>query len=591
MVWYNWFDFGGVGMRMSRLLAPTLREVPAEAEIASHQLMLRAGLIRKSAAGIYSYLPLGHRVLQKIMAIIREEMDAAGGQEVLLPILQPAELWHETGRWDDYGEEMFKLKDRNDRGFCLGPTHEEITTALIRSEVRSYRQLPLLVYQIQNKYRDEIRPRFGVMRGREFIMKDLYSFDRDDQGLDDSYWKMYHAYERIFFRCGLNTRPVEADPGAIGGNMTHEFMALAEAGEAEIVYCSHCDYAANIEKAECFLPSVEPTGKLEPLTRVSTPGARTVEDLERFFQRPASDMIKTLIYRGGDTVIAALVRGDHTVNPIKLARAIGTLEVELADEKTIEQVTGAPRGFAGPVGLKGCRVIADPAVMNIEDGISGGNAVDIHVKGINAKRDLAPDEVVDIRMAMPGDTCICGKGTLQGARGIEVGQVFKLGTKYSQRLGATFADEEGQEHPLIMGCYGIGVSRTMAAVVEQCHDDDGICWPVSLAPYHVSVVPVNYRDEEQRATAERLYHDLCAAGVEAVMDDRDERPGVKFKDADLIGFPVRITIGRRALANGQAEVRWRTTGEEYLISLNEVVTHVQDRITRCIEDVELACRH
>jgi prolyl-tRNA synthetase len=576
---------------MSRLLAPTLREVPAEAEIASHKLMLRAGFIRKSAAGVYSYLPLGYRVLQKIMAIVREEMDAAGGQEVLLPILQPAELWHETGRWDDYGEEMFKLKDRNDRGFCLGPTHEEITTALIRHEVRSYRQLPLLVYQIQNKYRDEIRPRFGVMRGREFIMKDLYSFDRDDGGLDESYWKMYHAYERIFSRCGLNTRPVEADPGAIGGNMTHEFMALAEAGEAEIVYCSHCDYAANVEKAECMTPGVESTGQLEPLTKVSTPGMRTVEDLEEFFGRPASDMIKTLIYRSGDVVVAALVRGDHAVNPTKLARAIGSLEVELADENTIEEVTGAPRGFAGPVGLKGCRIIADPAVMNIEAGISGGNAVDVHLKGINPKRDFTPDEIVDIRMAKPGDPCLCGKGTLQGARGIEVGQVFKLGTKYSQALGATFADEEGEEHPLIMGCYGIGVSRTMAAVVEQCHDQDGICWPISLAPYHVAIVPVNYRDDEQRAAAERLYHDLCEVGVEVLLDDRDERPGVKFKDADLIGFPVRITIGPRALANGQVEVRWRTSGEEYLIFLNEVVTHVQDRITRSIEDVELACRH
>lgn len=569
---------------MSRLLAPTLREVPAEAEIASHQLMLRAGLIRKSAAGIYSYLPLGYRVLQKIMAIIREEMNAAGGQEVLLPILQPAELWHETGRWEDYGEEMFKLTDRNDRGFCLGPTHEEITTALIRSEVRSYRQLPLFVYQIQNKYRDEIRPRFGVMRGREFIMKDLYSFDRDHEGLDESYWRMYHAYERIFARCGLNTRPVEADPGAIGGDMTHEFMALAEAGEAELVYCTHCDYAANVEKAESLAPSREKTGKREALTPVSTPGARTVQDLERFFQRPASDMIKTLIYRSGETVVAALVRGDHAVNPIKLARAIGSLEVELADDETIGRVTGAPRGFAGPVGLSGCRIIADPAVMEIENGISGGNATDVHLTGINPQRDFTPDLVVDIRMAVPGDPCLCKQGTLQGARGIEVGQVFKLGTKYSEALGATFADEEGQEHPLIMGCYGIGVSRTMAAVVEQCHDDDGICWPMSVAPYHVGIVPINYHDQEQRATAERLYHDLSVAGVQVVLDDRDERPGVKFKDADLIGIPLRITLGPRTLAGGHAEVRWRATGEEYLISLNEVVTHVQDQVRKSIED-------
>ena len=577
-------------MRMSKLLMPTLREVPAEAEIASHQLMLRAAMMRKVAAGIYSYLPLGYRVLQKIMRIVREEMDAAGGQEVLLPIVQPAELWHETGRWDDYGEEMFKLSDRHQRLFCLGPTHEEITTALVRNEVRSYRQLPLLLYQIQNKYRDEIRPRFGVMRGREFIMKDLYSFDRDEQGLDESYWTMFHAYQRIFDRCGLKTRPVEADPGAIGGNQTHEFMAIADAGEAEIVYCSSCDYAANVEKAECFTPPTDPVGREDPVVEVATPGMRTIEDLEKFFNRPASEMIKTLIYRGGDQVAAAVLRGDHAVNEIKLARAIGCLEVELADERTIEEVTGAPLGFAGPIGLKGCKIIADPAVMAIESGIAGGNAVDVHLQGVKPGRDFTPDAVVDIRKAQPGDPCHCGEGVLQGARGIEVGQVFKLGTKYSVPLGALFTDEDGEERPLIMGCYGIGVSRTMAAIIEQCHDVDGICWPVSVAPFHVDVVPVNYRDEQQREAAERIYQDLTEAGVETIIDDRNERPGVKFKDADLIGFPIRIPMGPGALADGQVEVGWRATGEEHLISLSEVVSHVQDRITRAIADSKSTSR-
>ncbi|NMB24600.1 MAG: proline--tRNA ligase [Firmicutes bacterium] len=570
-------------MKMSVLLAPTLREVPAEAEIASHKLMLRAGLMRRASTGIYTYLPLGLRVLQKVEAIIREEMDNAGGQEVLLPILQPAELWHESGRWDDYGEEMFKLKDRHGRQYCLGPTHEEIITALMRMEIRSYRQLPLLLYQMQNKYRDEIRPRFGIMRGREFIMKDLYSFDRDYEGLDENYWKMYHAYARVFARCGLNARPVEADPGAIGGNMTHEFMALADAGEAEIVYCAHCGYAANVEKAECVVLPVEKSGVLEPLSRVATPGVRTVEELEKFFDRPASQMIKTLIYKGKDVIVAALIRGDHEVNDTKLARAVGLMELELADEATIERVTGAPRGFAGPIGLKDCKLVADPAVMELENGISGGNAVDVHLSGINPGRDFTPHQVVDIRVARPGDPCPSGDGTLQGARGIEVGQVFKLGTKYSEALGATFLDENGEEHPIIMGCYGIGVTRTVAAVVEQHNDEHGICWPMSIAPFHVAIVPVNYRDEEQKVAVDKLYEELKAANVEVILDDRDERPGVKFKDADLIGFPIRITIGPRNLAQGQAEVRKRDVGEVELVPLNEVVTHVQEQIRKAIE--------
>lgn len=573
-------------MRMSQLLVPTLREVPAEAEIPSHQLMLRAGLMRKSASGIYTYLPLGYRVLKKIMNIVREEMDAAGGQELMLPIMQPAELWHETGRWDDYGEEMFRLSDRHGRQFCLGPTHEEIITALVRAEIRSYRQLPLLLYQIQNKYRDEIRPRFGVMRGREFIMKDLYSFDRDEEGLDKSYRKMYAAYERVFARCGLEARPVEADPGAIGGNDTHEFMVLAAAGEAEIVYCPRCNYAANVEKAACVAPSPAPEVEPEPVREVSTPGITTIEELEKFLQRPARDMIKTLIYEAGDMVVAALVRGDHTLNEMKLARAVGRLDLKLAREETIHRVTGAPTGFAGPVGLNGCRIIADPAVMAVRNGITGGNAADLHLVGVNPGRDFEPDEITDIRLAQPGDPCPNGDGTLAGARGIEVGQVFKLGTKYSEALGATYLDENGKERPLIMGCYGIGISRTMAAIIEQHHDEDGIRWPMSVAPYHVIVVPVSVRDVSQMEAAEKIYAELTAAGVEAIIDDRDERPGVKFKDADLIGFPIRITIGPRSLAAGRAEVRRRATGEDYQIPLDEVVSHVQETIKQAISSYQ-----
>ncbi|MBO8141019.1 MAG: proline--tRNA ligase [Firmicutes bacterium] len=558
-------------MRMSQLLAPTLRETPGEAEIVSHQLMLRAGLLRKTAAGMYTYLPLGWRVLQKIMNIVREEMDNKGGQELLMPIVQPAELWRETGRWTEYGDEMFRLKDRHGREFCLGPTHEELITALVRAEVRSYRQLPLLLYQIANKYRDEIRPRFGVMRGREFIMKDLYSFDRDEAGLDESYAKMYDAYTRAFQRMGLDVRAVEADPGAIGGNVTHEFMVLAEAGEAAVVHCPQCAYAANTEKAECVPPPPgdEPDKPVPAAERVATPSVRTIDELTRFLGVPADRLLKTLIYEADGEPVAAVVRGDHELNEVKLKRALGATSVAMASAAVIERVTGAPVGFAGPAGLSGVRIVADPWAARVRDGVAGANAADEHLIHVEPGRDWQADVIADIRTAAPGDPCPRCGAPLAAARGIEVGQIFKLGTKYSEVLGATYLDERGESHPVVMGCYGIGISRTMAAIIEQHHDENGIRWPVSVAPYHVVIVPVKYEDERQRQAAEQLYRELSAAGVETVLDDRPERAGVKFKDADLIGFPLRITVGPRALAEGSVELKSRDGSYDERVALPE----------------------
>lgn len=565
-------------MLMSQLYSPTLRETPAEAELASHRFMLRAGLLRRSAAGIYSYLPLGLRVIRKVEAIIREEMDSIGGQEVLMPIIQPAELWHETKRWDDYGPEMFRLVDRNNRQFCLGPTHEELVTDLIRSEVRSYRQLPLKLYQIQNKYRDEIRPRFGLMRGREFIMKDMYSFDRDEAGLDKSYWEAYHAYERIFSRCGLETRPVEADSGAIGGDVTHEFMVLADSGEDLVIYCPECDYAANVERAECRHISKD-NSNVEKLTleEVATPNASTIQEITEFLGVSAADCIKTLIYLADGKPVAALVRGDHELNEIKLQRLLGCQFLELADQYTIEEVTGAPVGFAGPVGLN-IPIIADVHVTEMVNAIAGANKADYHVKNVNLDRDFKVTTTADIRMVEEGDSCPkCGTA-MTSARGIEVGQVFKLGTKYSSALKATFLDENGKEQPVIMGCYGIGVGRTVAAIIEQNHDENGISWPISIAPYHVVVVPVSLKDDKQSEAAQQIYKSLQDAGVEVVLDDRDERPGVKFKDADLIGFPIRITIGPKSLEKGNVEVTLRKSGERSELPLEQVTDYVVNLI-------------
>lgn len=571
-------------MRASELMAPTLREVPAEAEVASHILMLRAGMIRKSAAGVYTYLPLAYRTLKKIMQIVREEMDAKGGQELMLPIIQPAELWQESGRWDVYGDELFRLKDRHGRNFALGPTHEEIITDLVRGEVRSYKQLPLLLYQMQNKYRDERRPRFGLMRGREFIMKDLYSFDRDEAGLDVTYQKMYEAYTRIFSRCGLEFRPVEADSGAIGGSSTHEFMVMAESGEAAILFCDTCDYAANTEKAEacCVDPLLTGTVEEKPaeLKEAATPGTRTIDEVTAFLGVPAQKLIKSLIFETEKETVLALIRGDREINEIKLYNMLDCVQLQMAGEETVRRVTGAEVGFAGPVGMKDVTIIADKEVMALRNAVTGANKTDTHLVNVNPDRDFKPDKVGDVRLVAAGEACPRCSGKLSEARGIEVGQVFKLGTKYSKALNAKYLDENGKEQLMVMGCYGIGVSRTMAAAIEQNNDENGIVWPVPIAPYHVVIVPVNAKDENQLQAAEGLYRALQETGVEVVLDDRNERPGVKFKDADLIGYPLRVTVGPKALEEGNLELRFRKNGEMQLISKDEAV----ETIKRFIED-------
>ncbi|MGB9802520.1 proline--tRNA ligase, partial [Desulfofundulus sp.] len=565
-------------MRVSQLLLPTLREVPAEAEVVSHQLLLRAGFIRKAAAGVYTFLPLAWRVIKKIEQIIREEMDRQGAQEIMMPIIQPAELWQESGRWDVYGPELFRLKDRHGRDFCLGPTHEEIVTALVRQEVNSYRQLPQLLYQIQNKYRDERRPRFGLLRGREFIMKDLYSFDRDEAGLEISYQKMYEAYTRVFTRCGLKFRPVEADSGAIGGNDTHEFMVLADSGEALVVFCpdESCGYAANVERATSPLQH-GPTSEEAPLPLevVDTPGMHTVEQVTGYLGVDSRRLIKTLLYQTEKGVVAALVRGDREVNEVKLQKVLDVLHLELADPATVKRVTGAAVGYAGPVGLQDVRLVADDEVMLLVNAVAGANRDDAHLVNVNPGRDFTPRVVADIRVVRAGDPCPKCGAPLEETRGIEVGQIFKLGDKYSRALGATYLDEHGQSRAIIMGCYGIGVTRTMAAAVEQNHDENGIIWPVSIAPFHVAVIPVNHRDERQVSLAEKVYLELQASGVEVVLDDRAERAGVKFKDADLVGYPLRITVGNQAVQTGELEVRRRAGGETRLVPQEQIVKHIQ----------------
>jgi len=555
------------------LYAPTLREVPAEAEVVSHQLMLRAGMIRKATGGVYSYLPLAWRTLRKIEQIVREEMDAKGGQEIAMPIIQPAEIWQQTGRWDVYGDEMFRLKDRHQRDFCLGPTHEEMVTTLVKADVRSYRQLPLLVYQIQNKYRDEIRPRFGLMRGREFIMKDLYSFDRDAAGLEISYKKMYDAYTRIFTRCGLTFRPVEADPGAIGGSGTHEFMVLADSGEAAIAYCESCDFAANVEKAE-LLPILSTDEPALSMETKSTPGQRTILDVSQFLSTTSDRLIKSLAYMTENGPVLALVRGDHEVNEIKLANLLNVLQLDLASETDIRNIFCSVPGYIGPVGLLGVLIVADGSVMNMVNAACGANAPDQHHVNVLPDRDFKVDKTADLRLIKESDPCPRCGAAVKTARGIEVGQVFKLHTKYSKALEASYLDENGQENLMVMGCYGVGVSRTMAATIEQHHDDDGIIWPVSIAPYEVVIVPINTKDEAQISLCNQLYEELLAAGVEVVFDDRDERSGVKFKDADLIGYPLRITVGPKALKENAVEVKIRRTKESRLYPLGEHIVSI-----------------
>lgn len=561
-------------MRVSKLYAPTLREVPAEAEVVSHQLMLRAGFMRKAAGGIYTYLPLAWRVLKKIERIVREEMDAKGSQELLMPIVQSAEIWQESGRWDVYGAEMFRLQDRHNRCFCLGPTHEEMVTTLIRGDVRSYRQLPLSVYQIQNKYRDERRPRFGLMRGREFIMKDAYSFDRDEAGLDKSYQDMYDAYTNIFARCGLNFRPVEADSGAIGGSGSHEFMVIADSGEAEIVFCTSCDYAANVEKAELFPLEAQEEAMLTK-EEVVTPDCKTIADVCAYLKLPVDHSVKAVAYNSEKGLILCFVRGDHEVNEIKVINTCGVIDLEMATEEQLA-AAGTVGGYMGPVGIDNKKVIVvvDATVMKMHNVCCGANKEGYHFINVNPGRDFTPTYVADIRLIQEGDPCPHCGGEVSKARGIEVGQVFKLFTKYSSALKATYLDENGKEQPMVMGCYGVGVSRTMAAAIEQNYDDNGIIWPIEIAPYHVLVVPVNTKDEASAAKAEEIYMQLKKVGLETVIDDRNERPGVKFKDADLIGYPLRVVVGPKTLTEGKLEVKIRKTGEIRYLPLDG--DYVQD---------------
>ena len=566
-------------MRLSESFIPTLRQDPGEAEVISHRLMLRAGMIRKVAAGIYSYLPLGLRVIRKIEIIVREEMNRAGAQELLLPILSPAELWEETGRWDFYGKELVRLQDRHERDFCLGPTHEEVITDLFRREVRSYRQLPLILYQIQTKFRDEIRPRFGLMRGREFIMKDAYSFDQHERDAKRNYQKMYDAYCRIFTRTGLQFRPVEADTGLIGGISSHEFMVLANTGEELIVFDPESSYAANVERAEVIPSKTNEIEELKPLQKVATPRAKSVEDLCTALNIPSHRVVKTLLYETGDKEITAvLIRGDHQANEIKIQRHLGLHDLSLASPELVAKVTAAPVGFVGPVGLSNVKVLADHAVSALANFVVGANEQDFHLTNVNPERDFTIQDIGDFRQAQAGDPSPNGGGPLQAARGIEVGHVFMLGTKYSEKMGATYLDAESQSHPAIMGCYGIGIGRTAAAAIEQNHDEHGICWPMPIAPFQAQILPVTNSDAV-RVASEQLYKELGKHNLEVLLDDRNERGGVKFKDADMIGIPYHIIIGDKGLANNTIEIKDRKTGEKVLLSPDQVTDWIKNRVT------------
>ena len=562
-------------MRYSQYFIPTLKETPADAEVISHQLMLRAGMIRKVAAGIYNYLPLGLRSVRKVEQIVREEMNRAGAIEILMPMVTPAELWQESGRWEQYGKELLRIRDRKDGEFCLGPTHEEVVTDIVRREIRSYRQLPLNLYQIQTKFRDEIRPRFGLMRGREFVMKDAYSFDVDSEAADGSYDKMYQAYRRIFERCGLNFRAVEADTGSIGGSSSHEFMVLAESGEDAIVSCSSCEYAANVEKAEARQVPAAEHAEPRPLEKVSTPGKKSIEEVSEFLGVPASSTVKMLVLLADETPVAVLLRGDHDLNEIKLKNSLGCDALEMATDEVIVKVTGSPVGYIGPIGL-GIRIVADLAVKAMRNFIAGANEADCHLKNVNLERDCTVQEFADLRNVAHGDPCPrCSSGTLEMWRGIEVGHVFKLGTKYSKALNATYLDADGKEQVIFMGCYGIGIGRSVAACIEQNHDGNGIIFPLPIAPFHCVVSAINPKEQSVAQASEALYASLSAKGVEVLYDDRDDRPGVKFKDADLIGIPLRIVVGSKNLAEGKVELKHRRNGEVELLSIEDAVAKVE----------------
>lgn len=536
-------------MKMSRMYMPTLKEDPSEADIASHKLLLRAGMIRQLVSGVYSYLPLGYRVIKKVEAIVREEMDRAGSQELLMSAIQPKELWEATGRWEDFGPEMWKLKDRHNREFCLGPTHEEYFTNLIKNEIKSYKQLPLNLYQIQTKYRDEKRPRFGLMRGREFIMKDAYSFDTDDKAMDEAYRVMWEAYDKVFTRLKLKYRVVEGDTGAMGGKVSHEFMAMSEAGEGLIAYCDKCDYAATDEKASVVYEVKEEDTVELPLEKVYTPNITTIEELVDFFKIDESKFAKAVVYNHLGQGIVVIIPGDRELNETKLNNYLGVPdhEIEMADEELILDITGAKKGFTGPMNLKeNTRVIVDSRITKMKNLVVGGNEDDYHVRNVNYGRDFTGEVVEDLLMIREGDTCPkCGEELIMD-RGIEVGNIFQLGRKYSQDLGAKFLDENGKEQTFVMGSYGIGVTRSVSAIIEQYHDENGIIWPLNTAPYHVIISVMNVKKEEQLKLGEEIYEELSSQGIEVLLDDRNERAGIKFNDRDLIGIPIRITVGKKA---------------------------------------------
>lgn len=572
-------------MLATKLYAPTLREVPSDADVVSQQLMLRAGFMRKTANGLYSFLPLGWKSIKKIEAIVREEMDRASAQEIMMPILQPAEIWKESGRWNAYGAEMMRINDRHDNEFCLGPTHEEMITTLVKNEINSYRQLPVNLYQIQSKFRDERRPRYGLMRSREFIMKDAYSFDVDEAGLDESYKSMYDAYTRIFTRCGLTFRPVEADSGAIGGSGTHEFMAIAEAGEADIVYCTKCDYAANIEIGKPGIMKQDEEA-LQELSVVDTPNASSIEAVADMLNLPLHKTIKAVVFSIDGKVVLAIVRGDHEVNEVAVQHAVlGSVEPEMATPEELEKV-GLTAGFISPIGLKQTEdfaIVVDESVMETYNVCGGANKKDTHYVNINPKRDFNVEDIIvaPIRLITKDDVCPKCGGALEHAKGIEVGQVFKLGTKYSEALQATFLDQNGRPNPMIMGCYGIGVSRTLAAAIEQYHDENGIIWPRSIAPFEAVIVPINAKDEALMSTSQTIYTALQNAGVDVLLDDRKDRAGVKFKDADLIGYPLRITVSKNTLENNEVEIQIRKSGE----TLPRAIDSVADKVTELLQNL------
>lgn len=566
-------------MLASKLYSPTLREIPSDAVVVSHQYMLKAGMMRKVSNGLYAFLPLALRSVRKVEEIVREEMNAIGSQEILMPITQPAEIWKQSERWDVYGEEMFKLNDRHGHEYCLGPTHEELVTVLAKMDTSSYKQLPVSLYQIQNKYRDEKRPRFGLMRSREFIMKDAYTFDMDEEGLDRQYHLMYDAYTRIFTRCGLHFRPVVADSGAIGGSGSHEFEVIADSGEADIVYCKDCDFAANIEAVEPkALSSSVHNDKAKEI--VETPGQHTIQMVCDFLHAPVACSVKAVVYKLDDTVVLALVRGDHEVNEVRLQNLFNAVNVGLASDEDLKRC-GLIAGYISPVGLKKAdnfEIIVDTTVMEMEDACCGANAVDKHYVHVNPKRDFGDVRVETIRLITAEDCCPKCGGMIELKKGIEVGQVFKLGTKYSEKLGCTYLDRDGKTHPMVMGCYGIGITRTVAASIEQNHDKDGIIWPVAIAPYEVVIVPANNKDEGVMNAARHLYDEMEDCRDEVILDDRDERAGIKFKDADLIGYPIRVTIGKKWKESGLVEVRFRRSGVVSEVALADCKTKVLEML-------------